>query len=57
MWLEFETRMRNLIRRVMEPALNLSIQDRELNLELEIQIDEVNKRCELLEQALFKKNR
>jgi hypothetical protein len=40
MWLEFETRMRGLIRRVVEPALKLSIEDRENNLELELRIDE-----------------
>lgn len=39
----------------MEPSLNLSIQDREMNLELEIKIQEVSDRCEMLELALFKK--
>ena len=38
MWLEFETRMRGLIRRVVEPALKLSIEDRESNLDLEMRL-------------------
>jgi hypothetical protein len=39
MWLEFETRMRGLIRRVVEPALKLSMEDRENSLELELRIE------------------
>lgn len=42
MWLEFETRMRGLIRRVVEPMLKLSIEDRENSLELETRIEEVH---------------
>ena len=38
MWLEFETRMRGLIRRVIEPALMLSVEDRETNIDLEFKI-------------------
>lgn len=57
MWLEFETRMRGLIRRVVEPALKLSLEDRENNLELEMKIEAVKDRTDLLEQALFQKNK
>jgi hypothetical protein len=56
MWLEFETRMRGLIRRVVEPMLKLSIEDRENSLELETRIEEVNQRTEIIEFALFKKS-
>ena len=57
MWLDFETRMRGLIRKVIEPALRLSIEDREASLTTEMRLDEMVVRTELLEQALFLKSK
>jgi hypothetical protein len=57
MWLDFETRMRGLIRRVIEPTLKLSIEDREASLTTEMRLDELITRTELLEQALFLKSK
>jgi len=56
MWMDFETRMRSLMKKVVEPALQLSIEDREANIELDIKYEKIRKRTELLEQAVFKKN-
>ena len=57
MWLEFETRMRGLIRRVIEPALEISIEDRDLNLDLEIKIETLIDKIDVLEHALFRKDK
>lgn len=49
--------MRGLIRRVIEPTLKLSIEDREASLTTEMRLDELITRTELLEQALFLKSK
>jgi hypothetical protein len=53
MWLEFETRMRSLIRRVIEPALKLSVEDRETNLDLEFKMQQLAIRCDILEETVL----
>ena len=55
MWLDFETRMRHLMKNIVTPALQLSVEDRESNIELEIQMTKATKRLELLEQAVYQK--
>lgn len=56
MWLEFETRMRSLIRRVIEPALKLSVEDRETNIDLEYKMQQLAVRCDILEETVLKKD-
>ena len=35
MWLDFETRIRVLVKNIVTPALQLSVEDRECNIKLE----------------------
>ena len=49
MWLDFETRMRHLMKNIVTPALRLSVEDREANIEMECNLGKITKRCDLLE--------
>ena len=53
MWLDFETRMRHLMKNMVSPALRLSVEDREANIEIELNVSKVTKRVDLLEQAVY----
>ncbi len=55
-WLDFETRMVNLVKQMLEPALLLSTQDRQQSIELECRLDKACSRIELLEQAIYRKS-
>ena len=46
--------MRDLCKSIVMPALNLSIEDRKENIELDLKIQKLAVRAELLEQAVFK---
>lgn len=56
MWMDFETRIRDMCKSLVMPALNLSVEDREANIELDCKMQKLNLRAELLEQAVFKKD-
>lgn len=53
MWLDFETRMRHLMNNIVKPALQLSVEDRETNIELDIKMKKATNRLDLLEQAVY----
>ena len=55
MWLDFETRMRHLMKNIVSPALRLSVEDREANIEMELAVSKVTQRVDLLEQAVYMK--
>lgn len=57
MWLDFETKTRNLINQLVQPALQLSIEDREQNIELEIENRRMQQRLQLLEEAVFQEKK
>ena len=54
MWLDFETRVRILIQKYIEPIINLSFEDREATLQVEMMTKKLDQRAQLLEQAVFK---
>lgn len=54
MWLDFETRMRELIKQMVSPALQLSLDDRNNTLEHDVILQKLNTRVNLLERATFK---
>lgn len=49
MWLNFETRMRTLIQRYIEPIINLTCEDRAATLEVEMVTKKLELRAKLLE--------
>ncbi len=55
-WLAFETKMRDLMRRVMQPVIAMCIEDREVMFGIEQKESDTLKRLDLLEGAVFKKN-
>lgn len=54
-WLDFETRMVGVVKQMIEPALLLSIEDREQNIELGCALEKQAQRIELLEKAVYRK--
>jgi len=54
-WMDFETRMRDVIRDYVEPAIELSTADREKNIEHEKNIEKIKERLDLLDYAVFLK--
>lgn len=54
MWLDFETRVRILIQKYIEPIINLSFEDREATLQVEMMTQKLDSRAQLLERAVFK---
>jgi hypothetical protein len=52
-WLSFETRMRHLMRKVLEPVISMCVEDRESMFEIEIKEADQMKRLELIEAAVF----
>jgi len=45
MWLDFETRIRILIQKYIEPIINLSFEDREATLNLELMTKKLESRA------------
>ena len=56
MWLNFETKMRNIVRDLLTPVIDMSQRDREGMLILEGTSDSQTERLELLEEAVFNKS-
>lgn len=56
MWMDFETKMRAMTKQIVSPALSLSIEDREANIELDCKFQKLRMRTEFLEAAVFKQN-
>ena len=54
--MEFETRMRQLMRELLEPVIYKGKVDREMIFKLEKTDADVEKRIDLLEQAVYNKN-
>jgi len=53
----FETKMRDLMKKVLEPVIAMSIEDREMMFAIQQKFNEITKRLDLLDGAVFKKNR
>ena len=45
MWLDFETRVRILIQKYIEPIINLSFEDREATLQIEMMTQKLDSRA------------
>ena len=56
MWLNFETRMREVIGNLLQPVVEMSSRDREGMLILESTSQTQTQRLELLEEAVFNKS-
>jgi hypothetical protein len=54
MWLEFETRMRKIMKGILAPTIEMCAADREAMFEIEITQSKSNRRLELLDRAVFK---
>jgi len=53
----FETKMRDVIRGCIEPIIAMSVEDREVMFAISRKDNDIVKRLELLEAAVFKKNK
>jgi hypothetical protein len=54
--MDFETRIREFITKLVTPIIKLSTEERESNLEMEIKNADLQQRCTTLEHAVFKTN-
>ena len=52
MWMEFETRMRKVIKDIVAPVLEKTLEDREFIINLEKQAEEHQRWLEFLENAM-----
>lgn len=54
--MDFETKVREYINKLITPVFKLATEERQTNLEMEVRCADLQLRCTTLEQAVFKTN-